>query len=153
MATPKIVIVTTYGPSQMYFVKIKTFESQWCLRTVAAVAVFSQGIPRGQTVTRVATRSVLTRVLARASLYLTLVNICRKSGSTIRSWHGDAFYIIDTLRGNPSVINGFPMMTSSNGNIFRVTEPSCGEFIGRRWIPHTMASDAQLWSFLWSVPE
>ena len=26
-------------------------------------------------------------------------------------------------------------MTSSNGNIFRVTGPLCGEFIGHRWIP------------------
>ena len=29
------------------------------------------------------------------------------------------------------------MMTSSNGNIFRVTGPSCGEFTGHRWIPLT----------------
>ena len=29
------------------------------------------------------------------------------------------------------------MMTSSNGNIFRVTGPLCGEFTGPRWIPHT----------------
>ena len=28
------------------------------------------------------------------------------------------------------------MMTSSNGNIFRVTGPLCGEFTGHRWIPH-----------------
>ena len=27
------------------------------------------------------------------------------------------------------------MMTSSNGNIFRVTGPLCGEFTGPRWIP------------------
>ena len=27
------------------------------------------------------------------------------------------------------------MMTSSNGNIFRLTGPWCGEFIGDRWIP------------------
>ena len=27
------------------------------------------------------------------------------------------------------------MITSSNGNIFRVTGPLCGEFTGRRWIP------------------
>ena len=36
------------------------------------------------------------------------------------------------------------MMTSSNGNIFRVTGPLCGEFTGHRWIPHTEASDADL---------
>ena len=44
------------------------------------------------------------------------------------------------------------MMTSSNGNILRVTGHLYGEFTGHRWIPHTMASDAELWCFLWSVP-
>ena len=39
------------------------------------------------------------------------------------------------------------MMTSSNGNIFRVTGPLCGELIGHRWIPRTKASDAELWCF------
>ena len=29
------------------------------------------------------------------------------------------------------------MMTSSNGNTFRVTGHLCGEFTGHRWIPHT----------------
>ena len=38
-------------------------------------------------------------------------------------------------------------MTSSSGNIFRVTDPLCGEFTGRRWIPLTKASDAKLWFF------
>ena len=33
------------------------------------------------------------------------------------------------------------MMTSSNGNIFRVTGHLCGEFTGPRWIPRTKASD------------
>ena len=41
----------------------------------------------------------------------------------------------------------FSMMTSSNGNIFRVTGHLCGEFTGPRWIPHTKASDAELWCF------
>ena len=45
------------------------------------------------------------------------------------------------------------MMTSSNGNIFRVTGPLCGEFTGHRWIPLTKASDAELWYFLSSAPE
>ena len=44
------------------------------------------------------------------------------------------------------------MMTSSNGNIFRVTGPLCGEFTGHRWIPLTKASVAELWCFLWSAP-
>ena len=34
------------------------------------------------------------------------------------------------------------MMTSSNGNIFRVTGHLCWEFTGHRWIPRTKASDA-----------
>ena len=36
------------------------------------------------------------------------------------------------------------MMTSSNGDIFRVTGPLCGEFTGHRWIPRTKAIDAEL---------
>ena len=40
------------------------------------------------------------------------------------------------------------MMTSSNGNIFRVTGPLCGEFNGHRWIPLTRASDVELWFYL-----
>ena len=39
------------------------------------------------------------------------------------------------------------MMTSSNGNIFRVTGPLCGEFTVHRCIPLTGASDAELWCF------
>ena len=45
------------------------------------------------------------------------------------------------------------IMTSSNGNIFRDTGPLCGEITGHRWIPLTKASDAELWCFIWSVPE
>ena len=44
------------------------------------------------------------------------------------------------------------MMTSSNGNISRVTGPLCGEFTAHLWIPLTKASDAELWCFLWSAP-
>ena len=39
------------------------------------------------------------------------------------------------------------MMTSSNGNIFRVTGPLRVEFTDHRWIPFTKASDAELWCF------
>ena len=42
-------------------------------------------------------------------------------------------------------------MTSSNGNIFRVTGPLWGESTGHRWIPLTKASDAELWCFLLST--
>ena len=44
------------------------------------------------------------------------------------------------------------MMTSSNGNIFRVTGPLCWEFTGHQGIPCTKASDAELWCFLSFVP-
>ena len=39
------------------------------------------------------------------------------------------------------------MITSSNGNIFRVTGHLFGEFTGPRWSPHTKASDVELWCF------
>ena len=45
------------------------------------------------------------------------------------------------------------MMTSSNGNLFRVTGLLCGEFTGHRWIPRTKPSDAELWCFHSSAPE
>ena len=51
----------------------------------------------------------------------------------------------------PCLTSSPSMMTSSNGNIFRVTGPLCKEFTGHRWIPHTKASDAELWCFLWSA--
>ena len=44
------------------------------------------------------------------------------------------------------------MMTSSNGNIFRVTGPLCGEFSYHRWIPLAKACDSELWYFPWSAP-
>ena len=44
------------------------------------------------------------------------------------------------------------MMTSSNGNIFSITGPLCGELTSHWWIPPIKANDAELWCFLWSVP-
>ena len=49
--------------------------------------------------------------------------------------------------------SGHYMMTSSNGNIFRVTCHLCWKFTGPRWNPHTKASDAELWCLLWSEPK
>ena len=57
-----------------------------------------------------------------------------------------------TLNSHTDLWTPVHMMTSSNGNIFRVTGHLCGEFTGPRWIPHTKASDAELWCFLWSAP-
>ena len=42
------------------------------------------------------------------------------------------------------------MMSSSNGNRFRVAGTLWGEFTGHRWIPRTEASDAELWCFLFN---
>ena len=50
-------------------------------------------------------------------------------------------------------LNYAHMRTSSNGNIFRVTGPLCGEFTGHRWIPLTKASEAELWCFIWCALE
>ena len=44
-------------------------------------------------------------------------------------------------------------MTSSNGNIFCIAGLLWGESTGHQWIPLAKASDAELWCFLWSVPE
>ena len=46
----------------------------------------------------------------------------------------------------PLAIN---MMTSSNGNIFRVTGPLWGEYTGYQWIPLTKAN--KFWCLLWSA--
>ena len=55
---------------------------------------------------------------------------------------------------SPTSIYPVFMMTSSNGNMFRVTgfcegefTGDCGEFTGHRWILLTQTSDAELWCF------
>ena len=45
------------------------------------------------------------------------------------------------------------MTTSSNGNVFRVTDPLWDESTGHLWIPFTKSSNAELLSFLWSESE
>ena len=55
-------------------------------------------------------------------------------------------YVISSAQSNWAC----SMMTSSNGNIFRVTGPL---FDGHRWIPLIKASDAERWCFLWSAHE
>ena len=57
-----------------------------------------------------------------------------------------------TSRGNRQTDKQFKL-TSSNGNIFRVTGPLWGESTRHRWIPLIKASDAELWCFLWSAPD
>ena len=43
--------------------------------------------------------------------------------------------------------------TVDNKMVFRVTGHLYGEFTGDRRIPRTKASDAELWYFIWYVPE
>ena len=50
-------------------------------------------------------------------------------------------------------IKAYIIMTSSNGNIFRVTGHLCGELTCLHWFPRTKASGAELWCFLWFAPE
>ena len=50
---------------------------------------------------------------------------------------------------SPRYIN----MTSSNGNIFRVSGSLTGESTGHSWIALTKANNADFWCFLWSALE
>ena len=70
-----------------------------------------------------------------------------KIGNQKNFENDNALYLVGTLTA------GDLMMTSSNGNIFRVTGHLWGEFTGPRWIPRTKVSDAELWCFLWSASE
>ena len=67
--------------------------------------------------------------------------------------HNEAFLIYSNNHTKAIININIYMMTSPNGNIFRVTGHLCGEFTGPRRITRTKASDAELWCFLWSVPE
>ena len=73
------------------------------------------------------------------------INDCRKYWPTAKGIGGHKHF--DILP--------FPkaMMTSSNGNIFRVNGPLSGESTSHEWFPLTRASDAELWCFLWSAPK
>ena len=52
---------------------------------------------------------------------------------------------------NSTLTGRWTMMTSSNGNILRVTGPLCGKFTGHKF-PAQRPGDAELWCFLWSTP-
>ena len=71
--------------------------------------------------------------------------------SRCRQWRQSWYH--DNSRFSCLLQTTLHMMTSSNGNIFRVTGPLCGKFTCHRSIPFTKASGAELWYFLWSAPE
>ena len=61
-------------------------------------------------------------------LFETILDAIQDVGNPIMS------FLLTSLPSRSS--NGlYFMMTSSNGIIFRVTGPLCGEFTGDRWIP------------------
>ena len=72
------------------------------------------------------------------------MNNCSQPFQSSPCKHSGYIINMQTARG----IKCFVIITSSNWNIFRVTGPLCGEFIGHRWIPRTKASVAELWYFL-----
>ena len=71
----------------------------------------------------------------------------------IRSGYSSYWGRIKTVVSLQKRVSSVVIMASSNGNIFRVIDRLCGEFIGHRWIPRTKASDAELWCVIWSAPE
>ena len=86
------------------------------------------------------------------------LNMTRMATDSSRHWAVESWFVVGwtLLNWSTSYLSQqvqVNMMTSSNGNIFRVTGPLCEEFTGHRWIPRTKASDAKLWCFLWSAPE
>ena len=93
-------------------------------------------------------------------IYVTSSGIgCHRCTPNIAPSLHDQYYVFGRKLPQPSsssvrtAFRDVQTMTSSNGNIFRVTGPLCGELTGDRWIPLTKASDAELWHFLWSAPE
>ena len=58
-----------------------------------------------------------------------LLNIRNESHKSTEKWN--------TSKQSEAPEKTCDMTTSSNGNIFRVTGPLCGEFTGHRWIPRT----------------
>ena len=67
-------------------------------------------------------------------------------------WQQRAWTKMQPCQIRDNFLSSTYMMTSSNGNNFRVTGPLCREFTVYRWIPLTKASDAELWYFLGSAP-
>ena len=70
---------------------------------------------------------------------------------TCQKWHNKDVQSIN----QPCLLSFWPlvMRTSSNGNIFPCNWPFVRGLHRSRWIPHTKASDAELWCFLWFASE
>ena len=83
------------------------------------------------------------RSLWRHSNVTHILQGCRTSRISYCSW--TIVWFLQCQWSNPggSVQINHIMVTSSNGNIFRVIDLLCGEFTGHRGITHTKASDAE----------
>ena len=86
-------------------------------------------------------------VILKASLYLIWITM----GKSFLLWFG-TWQFCQTI---PSYFTGAREFHDDviKWKHFRVTGHLCGEFTGPRWIPHTKASDTELWCFLWSASE
>ena len=86
-----------------------------------------------------------------------LTGLCRsKFRPRLPKYTFTGYALIYTNHGSCSVAkprHHFCMMTSSNGNIFRVTGLLWGETTGDWWISLTKAGDDELWYFLWRAPQ
>ena len=118
------------------------------------------------------TRNILITIFRIVRMYGHTLMICKTVCIPVQSKNQPMFFKYDiatieqvslywasmritriTLSSETKYFFSIYMMTSSNGNVFRVTGHFCGEFTDHRWIPRTKASDAELWCFLWSPPE
>ena len=73
----------------------------------------------------------------------------RKLGKILRNK-----YLISNITSEILMVQNNNMMTSSNGNIFRVTGHLCGEFTGPGEFPtQKPVTQTELWCFLWSASE
>ena len=91
--------------------------------------------------------------LFQERVHLDHTNVDIRPANERQDQHQNSSHLRNESWSGCGLITCYNMMTSSNGNIFRVTGHLCGEFTGPRWIPRTKASDAELWCFLWSASE
>ena len=131
---PLLNIVSLWLQYDMYIACYDSYEAVCCLLWFIQVKYLMQ--------------ASIVRSLGRYFPHVKIWNITRFWFST------SSIHLYSIVRGPMSERDMLHLniMTSSNGNIFLVTGPLCGEFTGHRWIPLAKASDVELWGFLWSVP-
>ena len=93
----------------------------------------------------------LITVVIGLLLWFTVTSACIVIEWAMNAFHDN--YSLSCCLWSTICQNSICMMTSSNGNVFCVTGHLCGEFTGHRWVPRKKASDAELWCFLWFVPD